>query len=260
MAWEAMRLALALSLALLAAGPARPGEDSYRLPADPLAARFVASNIVAVFYHELGHALIDVLMLPVIGSEEDAADTLAALFIHRLRPGAESHALVADTALGFRLYGMEAERNGEDPSYWGQHAQDAEREASLVCLFYGADPRAHGPLAAELGLPFARRDFCRGEFLSATERWDALLADRPPQDGGRGLRLVVPAERDPLTRLIAYEVASVNAEYGLPLWVDVTVERCGEANAFYDLRARRIVMCIEYAEDLARLYESRPQP
>ncbi len=254
-----MRRAAVLALALLAALPAR-GEAVYRLPADPVAARFVASNLVAVFYHELGHALIDVLMLPVLGSEEDAADTLAALFITRLRQGAEAEALVADTALGFRLYGQEADRNGRDESYWGLHSLDAAREASLVCLFYGADPETRAGIAARLGLPAAQRDDCREDFTGAAARWDALLAVRPPQDGGRGLRLAVPADRDDLTRLIAFEIAAVNAEFGLPRWVDVSVERCGEANAFYDLRARRIVMCIEYAEDLARLFESRPGP
>ncbi len=255
MAWGAMLRALVLILASVAVSPAR-ADTHFRLPSDPETARFVSSNLVAVFYHELGHALIDVLMLPVIGSEEDAADTLSALFINRFWPDGEAEALVSDTALGFRLYAERAERGGAE-TYWDQHALDQEREANLLCLFYGADPAGHGDLVAAHRLPDVRRVSCREEFVRATATWDSMLAGHPPQDSGRGLRLVVDAGRDDYTRLIAAQIDTINARVGLPLWVDVTVERCGEANAFYDLRARRIVMCLEYAEDLRRLYESR---
>jgi hypothetical protein len=243
-----------LGLAMVAALPAR-GNAEYRLPDDPMAARFVASNLVAVFYHELGHALIDVLMLPVVGSEEDAADTLSALFMHRFQPDGAADALVADTALGFRLYAERQDSTGE--AFRGPHALDLQRQAALVCLYYGADPSGHAAAARALGLADAGRASCREEFDRAAAAWESMLADHPPQDGGRGLRMVAPRARDPYTRLIAAEVAAFNAEFGLPVWVDVTVERCGEANAFYDLRARRIVMCIEYAEDLARLHAAR---
>jgi Putative metallopeptidase len=254
-----MRHAFALCLALAAAAPAR-AEEAYTLPDDAAAARFVTSNLIAVFYHELGHALIDVLMLPVLGNEEDAADALSALLIDRLRQEEAATVLVRDTALGFRLFAGEAERDGQDQSYWGQHAQDMARYDNLVCLFYGAKPDRRDDLAEDLGLPAERKALCPEEFALAAERWGRMLADTPPQDGGRGLRLVVPPERDDYTRLIAREIESINAEYGLPRWVDVTVETCGEANAFYDLRAKRIVMCIEYARDLERLYESRQRP
>lgn len=243
-----------LGLALLAALPARSAAE-YRLPGDPLAARFVASNLVAVFYHELGHALIDVLMLPVVGSEEDAADTLSALFMHRFQPDGAADTLVADTALGFRLYAALEDRTGG--GFRGPHALDLDRQAALLCLYYGADPSGHAAAAKALGLAEQRRGLCPEEFAQATAAWEAMLADHPPQDGGRGLRMAVPEGRDAYTRLIAAEVAAINAEFGLPVWVDVTVERCGEANAFYDLRARRIVMCIEYAEDLARLFAAQ---
>jgi hypothetical protein len=246
--------ALVLGLCLFAALPAR-GEE-YRLPADPAAARFVASNLVAVFYHELGHALIDVLMLPVVGSEEDAADTFAALLIHRLQPDAAAAVLVADAALGFRLYARE--EAPPDSAFRDSHALDNARGEALVCLYHGADPAAHARLTASLGLSAGRQERCTRSFAEAATAWDAMLSGHPPQDGGRGLRLAVPADRDAYTRLIGAEVEAINAEFGLPIWVDVTVERCGEANAFYDLRGRRIVMCLEYAEDLARLFAARP--
>lgn len=38
--------------------------------ASPVAAdvdRFVESNLLAIFYHELGHAFIDIMQMPVFG-------------------------------------------------------------------------------------------------------------------------------------------------------------------------------------------------
>ena len=91
-------------------------------------------------------------------------------------------------------------------------------------------------------------------FQAAADDWDRWLDGMPPQDHGPGLRLVVPPDQGALTATVAAAARRLNSEYGLAVPVDVTVERCGEANAFYDPRARRIVICTEYAADLARLY------
>lgn len=245
---------------------ARPGdgavpaaEDRWHLPADQAAADFVTSNLVFVFYHEVAHALIDVLDLPVLGREEDAADTLSALLIDRLWEEEAAVALTYDSALGFLLFADEAERGDSDPAYWGQHSLDIQRYYNLICLFYGANPDLRDDVADELDLPEERRESCPEEFELAAASWGAMLDGMPPQDHGPGLRLVVPAGRDDYTAIVAEEVRALNGEYGLPVWIDVSVERCGEANAFYDPRARRIVMCVEYAEELARLYAEAPE-
>lgn len=42
---------------------------------------FIEANLISICYHELGHALIDVMDLPVFGQEEDAADTASIVLI-----------------------------------------------------------------------------------------------------------------------------------------------------------------------------------
>lgn len=236
-----------------AAAPVRP----YVMPDDPEVAAFVQSNLIFVFYHEVAHALIDVLDLAVLGREEDAADMLSALLIDMLWEEEAAAQVVGDAALAFLLYADEAAQSGTEPAYWGLHALDLQRHYNLICLFYGANPQARDAQADALGLPVERRESCPEEFQLAADSWAAMLEGIPPQDHGPGFRLVVPKARDGYTALIAEEIAALNAEYGLPRWIDVTVERCGEPNAFYDPRARRVVMCIEYAEDLARLYQAQ---
>ncbi len=259
-AWHqaAMLRALALTAALSGAvAPPAAAADRYDLPGDPALARFVRSNLIAVFYHELGHALIDVLLLSVPGREEDAADALSALFIQRMREEDATLALTDDTALAFRLFAEREGRAGGDAGDRGGHSLDIQRFLTLICLVYGAAPQAREGLADRHDLPRERRAGCPEEFALAEESWGALLAGNPPQDGGRGLRLVGDGGRDDYSATIADEIAAVNADYGLPVWVDVTVERCGVANAFYDPRARRIVMCLEYADELESLFDER---
>lgn len=250
--------AAAQSRVVEVARPDHPGAatpaDRRHLPADPEAAGFVAANLVFVFYHEVAHALIDVLDLPVLGREEDAADTLSALLIDHLWEEEAAVSLAYDSALGFLLFAEEAEYQGAEHAYWGQHSLDMQRYYNLICLFYGAAPDLREDMAEELGLPVERRESCPEEFELAAASWGAMLEGMPPQDHGPRFRLVVPAGRDDITELVAAEIEALNGEYGLPVRVDVTVEPCGEANAFYDPRARRIVICTEYAEELARLY------
>ena len=43
--------------------------------------KFVFANTVFVLFHELGHGLIHEFDLPVLGEEEDAADTIASIIL-----------------------------------------------------------------------------------------------------------------------------------------------------------------------------------
>ncbi|MEO0636155.1 MAG: DUF4344 domain-containing metallopeptidase [Pseudomonadota bacterium] len=47
----------------------------------------------------------------------------------------------------------------------------------------------------------------------------------------------------------------LNQIFGLEEGLAVTVELCGEANAFYDLDERTITMCAEYEDWFADLYD-----
>ena len=48
------------------------------------AVSYVVGNVLSTFYHELGHAMIDVMHLPVLGQEEDAADILSVILTNDL--------------------------------------------------------------------------------------------------------------------------------------------------------------------------------
>jgi hypothetical protein len=221
---------------------------------DPATDSFVASNLIAIFYHELGHALIDTLRLPVLGREEDAADTLSSLLIEQLWDEADSIGLIYDVALGYDLYAREAGTDAAALAYDDTHSLDQQRYYNYVCLYYGANPEGREDIAQELNLPPDRAAGCEDEWALVSQSWETLLVDVPFGGGAPGLVLADPDATDAISALLRGEIAILNDNYALPVQIAVTVEPCGEPNAFYHADSRTITLCTEFATDLLRLY------
>ncbi|MFD1808430.1 DUF4344 domain-containing metallopeptidase [Gemmobacter lanyuensis] len=134
---------LPLLLSLCLATPALAGEDEQ--------SEFVADNLIATFYHEMGHALIDQLELPVLGREEDAADILSVLLIDEVWEPETATGIAENTALSY-VFMAEANADAE-PAFWDVHGLDLQRYYSHVCLFYGADPDTRAGFAEDFELP-----------------------------------------------------------------------------------------------------------
>ena len=217
--------------------------------ADEARAAFVEANLLGIFYHELGHALIDVLDLPVFGQEEDAADVASILMIDAFYEEDASQDLAYDAAFGFLA---EAEAVG-DVAYWDVHGPDEQRFYNTVCLFYGGNPEAREDFAIDMDLPEYRADTCPEEYEQALDSWGAAF----DEIAGAGETLRFEATADSLTAdVIGAEVAALNADFALPADVSVRVEPCGEANAFYDPGAVAIIMCTEFEDHLRSLYDA----
>lgn len=223
--------------AVLLASPVAADEDA-----------FVEANVIGIFYHEFGHALIDILGLPVFGQEEDAADVASILLIDAFFEEEAAQALSYDAAFGFLA---EADAAGE-VAYWAVHGPDEQRFYNTVCLFYGANPDAREEFAIDMGLPEERADTCADEFALASDSWGPAF----DEIAGRGSSVSFDGGGfDTLTSdVIGQEVAALNRDFLLPEPLVVRVEACGEANAFYDLETVEIVMCAEFEDHLRALY------
>lgn len=210
---------------------------------------YVVSNLLSIFYHELGHALIDVAELPVFGQEEDAADTASILLIDAIYDEESARDIALDAALGFAA---EADLVGDDVSFWSEHGADMQRYFNLVCLFYGADPAQRQDFADDLGLPEERADTCPDEFDLALDSWGPVLEELV--DAGAGDTIALDIAGTGLTQdIVREEVFALNAEMRLPVQITVAVESCGEANGFYDPTDRRITICTEYEAHLREI-------
>lgn len=122
-------------------------------------------------YHELAHALVAMLELPVLGREEDAADQFAAIALLEHPHGRD---LLLGAADYFKeLAGIEAERGGDPAS---AHAFFSQRYFNMLCLAYGANPEVHESLVGQGYLPERRAVACRVEYLRAGHAWGVVLA------------------------------------------------------------------------------------
>lgn len=216
---------------------------------------FITANILAVFYHELGHAVIDVEDLPIFGQEEDAADVFSIYMIDAIYETAPATDFAYHTARGFRAEAELADRHGEEEDWSGMHGSSEQRYYNTVCIFYGGDPDGRVGFARDLGLPEERADSCAEEFEQADHSWGRVLDDLMARGGGDSLRFIGPPDASRTAEILAEEVTFLNDVLRLENPIGVVVEPCGEANAYYDPAAREIQFCEEYEahfEDMAR--------
>lgn len=148
-------------------------EDSFKHISKAPASRAQAQEVIDrsldtmtfVLYHELGHALIHQLQLPVLGKEEDAADQIATAVL--TRQGKTGSQKIISVAMHFSYLAEQFSAKGNsinDLPFWNEHSLDAQRMYSIICLIYGSNPEAYVNLLGQGGLPRARAVQCPGEY------------------------------------------------------------------------------------------------
>lgn len=136
--------------------------------------------VAQIFLHELGHALYDLLDVPVLGREEDAADQFAALVLLELPPVQARRAIDGTAHL---LRSQAAEETPDQAVLADDHSLAGQRLYNLLCLAYGADRKTFGYLVEAGTLPKARAAQCRAEHDLAAYALQKLV--RPHLRDGR---------------------------------------------------------------------------
>ena len=140
------------------------------------ARRYLAANLRFIVLHETGHALIDLLDIPVTGREEDAVDQLATTLMQRFAAGDESSAVVADNlrmASNWFLVRSTGAYNLD--AYADEHALGEQRYFNLQCLLYGSDPGRYVDMVTDGSLPEARARMCPAEARKISKAWLRLM-------------------------------------------------------------------------------------
>lgn len=213
---------------------------------------FVEANILSVFYHELGHAVIDLMDVPIFGQEEDAADVMAVLLIDWVFDEQVAQDIAYASAFGY----INDPEQMQETVWWGLHGPDEQRFYNHVCLFFGANPEDRAELAYDLGLPEERAETCPEEYELAAASWGGVFDEMDATRSG-GVMHFVPGDglgSDVANRVLGAEIIDIAQEITLPEDVTVRVETCGEANAFYDPQDRSITFCSEFVSHLQYLF------
>ncbi|MCK7594446.1 DUF4344 domain-containing metallopeptidase [Pseudomarimonas salicorniae] len=158
-----VRICLSLARHLAALLATQVDDEAQMLEALDGALRFIT-------LHELGHALVDVLQLPVTGREEDAVDQLAAWLL--LAEGEGAGVLSAASVFGSELSGSD--------DLAAVHSLDRQRFFSLLCWVYGSDASRRDSLLADWSLPPERAAGCEEEYAQLGRSWQRLLAAHAP--------------------------------------------------------------------------------
>lgn len=144
-------------------------------------AQILSSDLTFVLLHEVGHSLIDLYQLPVLGQEEDAADKFAAFLLlntngDRVLQDAPLFMPLMKRA-GFDKYLLDKMLNSA-AIYGDEHALSEQRMANLVCQGFGKNPQAFTDAARAIRLPQSRAQRCANEFAKLNRDVRGLLGTK----------------------------------------------------------------------------------
>ncbi|HEY4646679.1 MAG TPA: DUF4344 domain-containing metallopeptidase [Steroidobacteraceae bacterium] len=239
---------------------------------------FIVGNVTFALLHEFGHAIIRDFDVPLLGLEEESADTIAAVSLIRLdvqHPNAGFGEMLGVTALA-QAYVWKAglEREGAQVALWAQHGLSAQRYARLLCLLYGSDAKRFGWVAEAAEMQEIRAESCEDEWNIA-ERGSLWVRDTygipPSQRSSRpaaeiGVKYAQPldANETKLAKLIQGRQLleklgqQMQTTFAFPESLTLKLSHCRIPNAYWDDEYREVVLCYELMEALAK-YSQQPE-
>jgi hypothetical protein len=135
----------------------------------------VVGPMVDLVLHEFGHALFDLLKIPLLGREEDAAD-LFSVYV-QLRVGRdEARALILGIAfLGRKEIEESMAKSLELKDFAKEHGLPAQRYFNVLCLAYGFDRELFRDAVTHWHLPEARGENCEDEYETFDHAYRTLI-------------------------------------------------------------------------------------
>lgn len=138
--------------------------------------RYTRANVRFIVLHETGHALVDLLDLPVTGRQEDAVDQLAAMLMLHFSGVDESPEQVIESLRMAANWLLTRSTGAYDlDAYADEHALGEQRYFNLQCLIYGTDPVRYAEIVTAGDLTPARAKACPRETRQVGRAWLRLL-------------------------------------------------------------------------------------
>lgn len=226
---------------------------------------FVLGNTLFVLAHEMGHALIYEMDMPVLGRDEDAADSFAV--ITALKIGTEfSERVLFEATKGWVLTSKRDKKEGNELAFYDEHGLDLQRAYNVVCMMVGSDPKKYGSLAKDTGLPEERQESCVRDYKTAAWSWEQMLkphlraADKPK------VEIKVEYKDDKkfavqasvLRNMGLFEAFAAHAadRYAWPKPFSMVARSCDEPNATWNIGEKTLTLCYELANEFIQLFDS----
>jgi hypothetical protein len=124
-----------------------------------------------VLLHETGHAIYDIFQVPVLGSQEDAADQFATYVLLQFG-GERAHRLIRGAAYSFKriIADVKNKPNVTLPldAFSSDHSRPEQRFFNLACIAYGYDAKLFAGVVENGYLPEKRAKKCKAEYDDLT--------------------------------------------------------------------------------------------
>lgn len=143
---------------------------------DAFVSDYVYGALRFILLHELGHAMIDQLQLPITGREETAADEFAAVLLLQYLDWGESRGGVESSLHYAGVYLAGGAGKHDVSEFADEHEIGEQRYFNLLCIVYGSDPSGFLDLVTEQGLPRERADTCPAYTKRVMTSWYELLS------------------------------------------------------------------------------------
>lgn len=223
---------------------------------------YVIGNTLFVMAHEMGHGLIIEMNMPVLGREEDAADSFA--IVTALKIGsAFSERVLLEAAKGQVLSAKRDKKQGNALAFYDEHGLDQQRAYNVVCLMYGSNPEKYKTLAADTKLPEERQGSCVVDWKNTSWSWDEMLKPHLRSPDKPKVAIKVEYEESEkyavqariLRHMKLLEAFATHAadRYVWPNPLSFVARSCDEPNARW--KQRTLILCYELANEFIELYQ-----
>jgi hypothetical protein len=223
---------------------------------------FIIGNTLFVLAHEMGHGVINEMNLPVLGREEDAADSFAITTAIKINTKFTERVL-EEQVKGLLFSTKQAKKEGDAPAFYDEHGLDPQRAYNIVCYMYGSNPEKYKQLAKDTKLPEERQESCVYDYKNVAWSWDEMLKPhlRAPDQPKVDITITYEdskkykVQEQVLRHMGLFEALATDLadRYVWPHPFTMEARECGEANARW--KQRVLTLCYELAGDFADLFQ-----
>ncbi len=136
----------------------------------------ILAPAITFVLHEVGHAIFDMLDIPVLGREEDAADLLSAYLQLQLGPQSARMLIASIAYLGEKEIQIAMSKGFKLEDFSDVHGLAAQRYFNVLCMAYGFDPKLFADAVTRWHLPRERAESCEVEYQTFERAYRRLIA------------------------------------------------------------------------------------
>jgi hypothetical protein len=156
-------------------------------------------------------------------------------------------------------------RQDVEAKYYDQHGMDLQRAYNVVCLMVGSNPGKFAGVADAAKLPAERRTTCQDDYLNAKWSWDQVLQShlRKPDQAKTAINVVYgpgngqyDSHRAVSQQMKLLETIgeTLSDHFAWPAPISLEMQTCGDPNARFEFRTKKVIVCYELADEFSDLY------